>query len=265
MSAPTSTTPVFDPAVPMTPEFRSDLAWRLAQGWTWEELGETLNCNRDELRRATENDPEFAAVQERAWTRVIWEAEADGMRRLRKLADNGDGERALRASEVLVKYAAERRDNDTRLAIEKMCVEARIEVEKLKNERAAAKEVAKEASRKAQEDNYFPPTIRPAPETDEERAKRFEREHAERAAVPEAEVYLWGGKHPLGQSFPPDASDIRVRVEDDWSCGYGLSRSVVYWITPYKQRTKAEKPQDPNVVEALQAALVREETPGISA
>ena len=128
--------PTFDPAVPMTAKWRSDIAWRLANGWTWKELAETLSCDADDLRFATETDPEFAEAQERAWTRVIFDGEADAMRRLRQIANTGADERASHAAEVLAKYAAERRENDTRLAIEKMRVGARIRSrEKLKNER----------------------------------------------------------------------------------------------------------------------------------
>jgi hypothetical protein len=246
--------PTFDPAVPMTAKFRSDIAWRLAQGWTWKELAETLSCDADDLRFATETDPEFAEAQERAWTRVIFDGEADAMLRLRKLADSGDSERALHASEVLVKYAAERRDNDTRLAAEKMRSQTRITVEKLKNERAALKEATKDAARKAQEEaNYFPPVIRPAPETDEERAKRFERENAECAAKSEAKVYLWGGKHALGRSIPPDESDIRVRVEDDWSVpSYSPEWNLIYWIVPYTAtNTRTPDPRDAQAAAAI--------------
>ena len=49
MSTSTSNTSTFDPAVPMTAKFRSDIAWRLASwGWTWKELAETLllRCGR---------------------------------------------------------------------------------------------------------------------------------------------------------------------------------------------------------------------------
>src|SRR4051794_21397037 len=101
MSALPSPTPVFDPAVPMTPKFRLSLAYRRAQGASWEDLAAMLNCNADDLHFATETDPEFAKVQEEAWAQVTWEGEADGMRRLRLIANTGSGDGARNASEVL--------------------------------------------------------------------------------------------------------------------------------------------------------------------
>src|SRR3954470_3893353 len=114
MSALTSTAPTFDPSLPMTAKWRSDLAWRLANGWTWKELAETLGCDADELRFATESDPEFAQAQEAAWARVAFDGEADAMRRLRQAA-NGDGPGAERAREVLARYGAERRREEVEL------------------------------------------------------------------------------------------------------------------------------------------------------
>ncbi len=228
-----------EPPCPLTPELRSDLAYRRAQGETWHSLGVVFRYHSDALRRAAENDPEFAAAQERAWEEAIWEGQADGMRRLRFLANASDDDKALRAAEILVKYAAEQRRNDTRLAVERLRSETRLEAERSKT--------ARRASEPEPEVRYLPP--QPAPETDEERQERFAREHAERAAAPKAEVYLWGGKHPLGRSDGPDESDRRVRVKADWSCGLG-SRGVVYWVVSDPQPPEARMPGEPEIVPA---------------
>jgi hypothetical protein len=250
MSAPASVTPTFDPAVPMTAKWCSDLAWRLANGWTWKELAETLSCDADELRFATENDSEFAQVQERAWARVTFDGEADGMRRLRQVANTGSGDSAQHAAEVLAEYAAERRRNDTRIALEKERTACRIAVEKLRTERAALK-----ARKQAKEDEEWVGPPREVKETEAEWQKRSDREHAERAAAPEAKVYLWGGKHALGRSIPPDESDIRVRLEDDWSVpSYGPSWNLIYWIVPYTPTDT----RTPNPLAAQAAAALQE-------
>ena len=211
------------PPCPLTPELRSDIAYRRAHGHSWDAIGVTLHFHSDALRRASENDPDFAAAQERAWTTATWEGQADGMARLRLMVNGCDDDRALKAAEVLVKYASERRRDDTRLAVEKMRAEAQVA-------RAAAR-----AKADAPREEPARPVIVgwvPAPETDAERQKRFAREHAERATEPDAEVFLWGGKHPTGRSVAPDDSDTPVRVYADWSCGVGGKRCPVYWVAP---------------------------------
>jgi hypothetical protein len=260
--------PVFDPSVPMTAKWRSDIAWRLADGWTWKELAETLSCDADELRFATECDPEFAAAQEAAWARVTFDGEADAMRRLRLVANTGEGAAAERAREALAKYAAERRHEEmlqtrdrerqqhqreveriraqVKGEVEKLRAETKLAVEKLRNERAAMKQ----AAQRAPEEKAAPVSPpKPAPETDEERAKRLEREHAERAAEPEAMVYVWGGKHPLGRcTDAPDESDRRVRVKADRSRG---PRGIVYWVVPDPVPASAAMPGETDYPEAL--------------
>ena len=223
-----------EPPCPLPPELRSDIAYRRACGHPWDAIGTVLHYHSDALRRATENDPEFAAVQERAWVQATWEGEADGMRRLRALANYSEDEaQALKASEVLVKYARERRRDDTRLACEKLRSETRLAAEAARAERRAAE---------TEPVWVLPP--QPAPETEEERQKRFDREHAERAAKPKAYVYVWGGKHPLGRSIAPDESDTRVRLKSDDSCGAG-ARGTVYWVVPDPPPVEAAMPGEP--------------------
>jgi hypothetical protein len=205
------------PPCPLPPELRSDVAHRRAHGHSWDAVGCALRYHPDALRRACESDPDFAAAQERAWAEATWEAEAEGMRRLRALADGCDDEVALKAAEVLVKYARERRRDDTRLACERLRAEARTAAEAARSERAAAREEAV----------YMP--MLPSPETEQERRDRFDREHAARAAEPKARVYVWGGRHPLGRAFGPDEADTRVRLELDESCGVGM-KGGVYWV-----------------------------------
>ncbi len=203
-----------EPPCPLTPELRSDIAYKRAHGHPWEAVGVTLNYNSDALRRATENDPEYAAVQEKAWADATFEGEAHAMGRLRLMVSCDDEDRALRAAEVLVKYARERRRDDTRLAVEKLRAEtqrAKAEVKTARAEHPAERELTRWEK---------------AP--DETPAQRDQRD-AEGAARPTAEVYVWGGKHPLERCFEPDASDERVRLITDYSLSRGGS-NVVYWV-----------------------------------
>jgi hypothetical protein len=226
-----------DPSCPLSPELRSDLAYRRARGRTWDDLGQALGCNPDALRRAAENDPEFAAAAKRARKDAWHEGQADGLRRLRAQANGSDEDQALRASKILVQYAAEREERETRLKIERIRAKTRLAVEELRASARAAKAAAGEGE-------VWVEPIRPAPETEEERQKRFAHEHAERAARPEAEVYIWGGKHSLGRCIGPDESDIRVRIRPDWSCGLG-ERGTVYWVVPDPIPPEAWMPGDP--------------------
>jgi hypothetical protein len=234
-----------EPPCPLPPDLRSDIAYRRAQGHPWDALGVTLRYDSNALRRACENDPDFAAAQDRAWAAVTWEGEADGMRRLRTLANHSDDDnKAMKASEILVKYARERRRDDTRLACEKLRSETRLAAEAARTERRAAASTEPEAA--------WPRPQWPAPETEEEKQKRFEREHAARAAEPKAYVYIWGGKHPLGRSHGPDETDTRVRLKYDASCGCG-ARGIVYWVVRDSESLEAVVPGESGAAAALAA------------
>jgi hypothetical protein len=231
-----------EPPCPLTPELRSDIAYRRARGEGWDSLGVVFRYSCDALRRACENDPDFAAAQEKAWAQVTWEGEADGMRRLRFVANHSDDDaKAMKAAEVLVKYARERRRDDTRLACERLRAETRRAAEAARAERRAAP---------AQEDVVWAGPRWPAPETEEEKRKRFDREHAARAALPKAYVYVWGGKHPLGRSHGPDGTDTRVRLKYDASCGEG-ARGIVYWVVRDSESLEPVTPGEPKAAEAF--------------
>ena len=175
-----------EPLCPLTPELRSDIAYRRAQGVTWEAVAAHLSCNADAIRRATENDPAFAEVQEKAWAQATFEADADGMRRLRVLVNNSqDDATVLRAAEVLVKFARERRRDESRIAVERI----RADVQRAKLDARAAELAAKHAATST-EDNWSPPkpprTVNPA---------RDAQVSLEKSQEPQAAAYLWGGKH----------------------------------------------------------------------
>ena len=225
-----------DPPCPLPPALRSDIAYRRAHGHSWDALGVTLRYHPDALRRACEADPEFAAAQDKALAEAAWEGQADGLCRLRLLANGADDGRALHAAEVLLKYAAERRRDDTRLAVERLRADAQV-----------ARAAARAPAGAAREEPAGPVIVGwvAAPETDAERQARFAREHAARAAEPAAEVFLWGGKHPTGRSVAPDDSDTPVRVYADWSCGVGGKRCPVYWVAPAAAKVRGGCILDP--------------------
>ena len=101
--------PLPGPPLPLSSEVSSSAAYRRASGESWEQVGAALRFDPDALRRAAEADPLFAARFEQAWAEEVRAAEAAALRRLRKLTDSEDERVALRASEVLVRYAVEGR------------------------------------------------------------------------------------------------------------------------------------------------------------
>lgn len=222
--------PFPEPPCPLTPELRSDLAYRRAAGYAWVALAATLHYDPDALRRAAENDPEFAAAQEKAWAQAAWEGEADAMRRLRRMLYEDDPDKSFKAAEVLVKYAREHRRDDTRIAVEQM----RTDVQKAKIESKIA--LAAEASRLAEPAPYQP-CVYPVP-TEAEYAEMRETAAIEGSTKPGSpHVYLWGGRHDIGRSVAPDESDLKVRVIEDWSAGCG-ARGVIYWVIPETLRER---------------------------
>jgi hypothetical protein len=237
-----------DPPCPLPPELRSDVAYRRACGHPWDAIGLSVHYDPDALRRATENDPEFAAVQEKAWAEATWEGQADGMRRLRLLANGSDDAKALKAAKILVDYAAERLRNETHVAVERIRAEARLAVEQARAEARVAVEQARAERRAAGAEEVRVPPAPVKPETDEERAVRVAWETAEDAVEQSQkarpDVYIWGGKHSLGREVGPDESDTRVRIKPDWSCGLG-GRHVVYWVVPDPPPPEAHMPGEP--------------------
>jgi hypothetical protein len=98
----------------LSPEVRAEVAYRRARGASWDTVGAAVQLDADTLRRSVAADPLFAAALEAERAEVAREAEADALRRLRKLTESENEEVALRASVVLVRYAMECRRADAR-------------------------------------------------------------------------------------------------------------------------------------------------------
>ncbi len=97
------------PPLPLAPGLRADVAHRRADGHSWEVVGSALGFDPDGLRRACAADPAFAAALDEAVAEAGREAELGALARLKRLTASEDERVALRASQVIMKYAHERR------------------------------------------------------------------------------------------------------------------------------------------------------------
>lgn len=209
------------PPPPLTAEQRTSAAYLRARGHDWDAVGASLRREWLDLRRAAEADPLFPAALESARAEATWEAEGDALQRLRLLIHAEDEVVGRRACEVLLAHARDRRRDETRLAVERLRADAQ-------RARAEAQK-ARAARREAVEEEWAPPVVYPRP-TEEDRAELRERSSLEYAARPQADVYLWGGRHSIGRCVPPDESDTPVRVVTDYSVGHAPRGT--YWVVP---------------------------------
>jgi len=217
MSARTSDPAPNPPPALLTVEQRTSAAYLRARGHDWEFIGSMLKRNGFDMRCAAEADPLFPAALESARTEATWEVEGDALQRLRLLIHSEDEVVVRRACEILLAHARDRRRDETRLAVEKL----RAEVQQAK----AAARVARTQS----EEPWERSVVYPVP-TEEDRARSREGYALEQAVRPQAEVYLWGGKHSLGRCVPPDESDKPVRIVTDYSVGHAPRGT--YWVIP---------------------------------
>jgi hypothetical protein len=203
------------PPVPLSPELLTDVAGRRADNVSWVIVGATLKFDCDALRAAAEADPRFAPALDRARAELTWQAEAAALRRLNRLLDSEDEGVAARAAEAVVKAAAERRRNDTRLAVEKMRAET-----------ALAKVAAKRAEADADADPYasLAPEVRKGLESEWKDTL-----DAWNPLTLRPRVYLWGGQGPVGRGAEPDENDPRVRIVRDDARGVN---DPLFWVVP---------------------------------
>ena len=71
------------------------------------------------MRAAVRRDPAYPAALEAAEEEVWREGRADGLARLRAAHEDPDPDRAKEASAILMRYAAERRRDQTCLEVER--------------------------------------------------------------------------------------------------------------------------------------------------
>jgi hypothetical protein len=149
---------------------------------------------------------------------TVYAAEALALQKLVKLLDSEHQDVVLKAAEVISKYAAERRRNETRLAVEKMRAET-----------ALAKVAAARAARGQEEDADPYARLGPAAK------KELETEWADtlgawNPTTLRPRVYLWGGEGVIGNGAVPDDRDTRVRVLRDDAPGDG--DGPLFWVVP---------------------------------
>ena len=195
MAASNSNSPFNDsPSGPLPEDVRAEVAYLRARGTSWEDTAQAVGGSAVNLRGAVRHDPNFPAALALARKEVEQEAEAASLQMLRAQLNDADSTIARKAAERITKYLGDKRRDETRL-----------EIERLRVARAQAKIAARVAE---DEEDELPPK---------------EQTTAEKCARENTTVYLWGGRHKLGDT-PPDATDTPLRLITTKVAG-----RVVYW------------------------------------
>lgn len=195
----------------------AEVADRRARGQSWSAIAAALAWDEVALRAAVRHDPRYAAAMAAARREVEQEAEAELIHTLRQHLHNA--ETALPAATLLAKYLSDRRRDTTRLEVEQL----------RRSHRPATPGLPADPQ---------PPPAAATPWTadDDQQAERdfWRRQHlvTQEAAQPSAEVYLWGGDHPIGDT-PPTAADTRLLIVSDMT----IPGRHVYWAMRYPPPT----------------------------
>ena len=205
-TSPTGANPVLDA------DLRAEVADLRARGKKWEEVARAVQWDAVELCRAARRDPDFPAALEAAEEEVWREGQANGFARLCALTNDADPDRAKEASEIIMrysaekmKYAAQKRRDETRLAIERLRAETRITCAKLRAKPAHREEI--------DDDDAVPDLTQAQVELVEQYRQEYERACA-KACAGKAHVYLWGGCHKIG-GVEPDDTDTHLHMTVD--------------------------------------------------
>ena len=203
-----------------------------AGGRSWADVAAELCWAEHDLCRACDLEPTFPAALARATKEAEDEGNAVALRKLREYLNDANPEiardAATRLAECLadrnaarVKLEVEQLKAQTRLAVEKLKAEARLEVEKLKARTRLEAERLRAARRGApaggaddegEDDDAAARAAWAAASRAGQAAQRpVARHYAEQIVREGAEVYLWGGCHPLGGAVP-DATDTPLRL-----------------------------------------------------
>jgi hypothetical protein len=191
----------------------AEVAGLRARAASWEETAAAVGWDAAELRRALRHDPTFPAALDAAEEEVYREGQADGMARLRALTKDPDPDRAKEAAQIIFRFMAERRRDQTRLEVERLRAEGR----RLK--------AARPANAGDDEDDGVQLTPEQEAKVDEA-FRRDQQLKAEKLAREQAIVYLWGGCHPIGDT-PPDGTDTPMAIVSDMTAFRGR---MIYWV-----------------------------------
>ncbi|MCS6863620.1 MAG: hypothetical protein RMJ56_14255 [Gemmataceae bacterium] len=224
---PTSSTSVASDAVPaLTDAIRAEVAQRRAEGQSWAAIAAALQWDVADLRHAVRHDPDYEAAFLAARREWEYDAEADLIHTLRQHLHNPDT--ALAAATLLAKYFSDRRRDETRLEVERRRCQARS---------ATPARPTRSASHPSDQSDHPLTADEERQAADEERQAeqvfwRRQQLVAQDAAKPGAEVYLWGGDHPIGDT-PPTAADTRLVIVSDMT----LPGRHIYWAMRYPPPT----------------------------
>jgi len=210
-----------DPPPTLDTGLRARVADLRARGQSWDTVAAAIHWDVIELLTACRTDELFPAALAQAQQELDDEAQAEGLHRLRELLRCKRSEVALRAAQIITEHNAQKRRDATRLELERRRCATRLEVEHL---RARARAGRAAPARPDEGDRALT--------GDEQRQVeavfwRAQERHAEEARGGFSEVFVWGGKHTIGE--PPDESDRRVVLIPDRTV---VGRKV-FWVMSY--------------------------------
>ena len=215
--------PDFDPAGAICEDTLAEVAYLRAHGKSWEETAKAIEWDAVELRQVLRHDPNFPAMLELAQREAEDEADADGLARLRVLAHSPHEDVALHALQIITKYLADKRRDETRLAVEQMRAQTKL----ASIQQRAAKTKQKEEEEEEEED----PELTPAQVAQFEKASReYQAKMVDAVTANGIVVYLWAGDQKLINRPPgPQDKPLQILRSHDALCG----GNPVYWAVPF--------------------------------
>ncbi len=228
-----------------------------SRGYGWDHVARDLGRRAIDLTGACYDDTRYEKALARAKRELRDERTSEACTRLQmQIRDPSDPKRALEAAKALAEIvlAEEARESkerietkkcDTRLELERMrdrrnaereALAAKLEIENLRCETRLKVEELRAAAR-GQKAEKPDPADRPLTEKEEQQMNDAFWRGQERVAAeftgPLAEVYLWGGAHPICNGTPPGRGDTRVAVVRDEN----VRGRRVFWATTHPMPT----------------------------
>ncbi len=255
-----------------------------SRGRSWDFVAADIGCRAIDLTGACYDDPRYDKSLARAKREHRDERLVEACTRLQmEVRDPSDPKRAVEAAKALaeivaqeesleVKERIEQKKCDTRLDLvrlrdrrnaEREALAAKLEIENLRCETRLKVEELRAAARGLKAEKPDPADRPPTAAEEAQHVEAFWRgreRDLQGALEPGAEVYVWGGQHPLTEGLPPDDTDTRVLVLGDGN----VRGRRIYWVITCPQSMGVSEPgwtMTPPAVHAPTAAGALQDGP----